>query len=304
MYQRNILDKATFRSHKEILEILGEHDPHSDFHVHYIDRYFEENPISYPYKTDNSALLLLLEGEMKINVNLETHQIRNNSIIFLPSQSYTHIMNISQHIKCVAIAFSDDFAFSNLKNYNDINIVRLLSDNRTLVISLSPDESRNIVTLTDNLYKLNSDREQLHTMERIYHYFNSLALELRVLHSLAEENYQPKTSRQKSLIQNFMSLLSSHCKKERSVQFYADQLAVTPGYLSKVLKEVSGQTASNIIEEAVIIEARNLLQNSEWTVAQIADQLHFSDQSFFGKFFKKKMKISPKEFRKQQNSTL
>ncbi|MGI9579931.1 helix-turn-helix domain-containing protein [Chryseobacterium sp. RRHN12] len=298
------MEKATFHSHKEILEILGEQDPHSDFHVHYIDRYFEENPISYPYKTDNSALLLLLEGEMKININLEMNHISNNSIIFLPSQSYTHIINITKNIKCVAIAFSDDFAFSNLKNYNDINIVRLLSDNSTLVISLSSDESRNIVNLTDNLHKLNSDREQLHAMERIYHYFNALALELRVLHSLAEEKYHPRTSRQKSLIQNFMTLLSSHCKKERSVQFYADRLAVTPGYLSKVLKEASGQTASDIIEEAVVIEARDLLQNSEWTVAQIADQLHFSDQSFFGKFFKKKMKVSPKEFRKQQNSAL
>ncbi|EJL68719.1 DNA-binding domain-containing protein, AraC-type [Chryseobacterium populi] len=234
---------------------------------------------------------------MSINVNLETYQISRNSIIFFPSQSYTHILKISQNIKSIVISFSDDFALSNLKNYNDINIVRLLSDNSTLITSLSPESSKSITGLADNLYQLNSDREQLFAMERIYHCFNSLTLELMVLHSKMQEDYHPKTSRQKTLIQNFMNMLFTHCKKERSVQFYADKLAVTPGYLSKILKEVSGLTASDIIEDAVVIEARNMLQNSNLSITQIADELHFSDQSFFGKFFKKKMKMSPREFR-------
>lgn len=297
------MEQVTFHSHNEIFEILGEQNFHSDFHVQNIDKSFPENPISYPFRSDNSALFLLLEGEMKININLEIYEINKNSIIFFPAQSYTQILHISEYIKSTVITFSDDFALSNLKNYSDINIVRLLSDNSTLVISLSPDSSKSIISLADNLYQLNSNRGQLYAMERIYHYFNSLTLELMVLYGTAQEDYHPKTSRQKTLIQNFMNMLFIHSKKQRSVQFYADKLAVTPGYLSKILKEVSGQTASDIIEGAVVIEARNLLQNSDLSIAQIAETLHFSDQSFFGKFFKKKMKISPKEFRNQKSFT-
>ncbi|MEO2071142.1 MAG: helix-turn-helix domain-containing protein [Zunongwangia sp.] len=93
--------------------------------------------------------------------------------------------------------------------------------------------------------------------------------------------------------------LHQYSRKERQVQFYADKLCVTPDYLTKILKEASRMTTKEIIEEAVIMEARKLLMDNSLTIAQIADMLHFSDQSFFGKFFKKKMKISPNFFRNQ-----
>jgi YesN/AraC family two-component response regulator len=63
------------------------------------------------------------------------------------------------------------------------------------------------------------------------------------------------------------------------------------------VKEASGESTHNIITNSVIIEARDMLLHSNLSITQIADKLNFSDQSFFGKFFKKKMKMSPKMFR-------
>nr|WP_262916446.1 helix-turn-helix domain-containing protein [Flavobacterium pectinovorum] len=106
-----------------------------------------------------------------------------------------------------------------------------------------------------------------------------------------------RTNRKKEIIKDFLSLLSIHVRDKRNVQFYADKLFITPGHLSKLLKEVSGNTSREVIEEAVVMEARNMLVDSSLSLAEIAEKLNFSDPSFFGKFFKKKMKITPKAFR-------
>jgi len=96
----------------------------------------------------------------------------------------------------------------------------------------------------------------------------------------------------------FFKILNTNFKNERSVQFYADQLCLTAGYLSKTLKEVTGKTASQLIDDTVIMEAKLLLKDSLRSVTEVAEDLKFSNASFFGKFFKKHTGFSPTEFRK------
>lgn len=86
--------------------------------------------------------------------------------------------------------------------------------------------------------------------------------------------------------------------KERSVIFYANKLCLTPKHLSGVVKEVSGKTAGEWIDNFVILEARALLKSSEMSVQEIAEYLHFANQSFFGKYFKHYVGMSPKEYRR------
>ena len=77
-----------------------------------------------------------------------------------------------------------------------------------------------------------------------------------------------------------------------------EKLFITPQYLSLILKELTGKSANKWIDDALIVEAKILLKAPQATVQQVADILHFSDQSTFGKFFKKHMGISPMEYRK------
>lgn len=80
---------------------------------------------------------------------------------------------------------------------------------------------------------------------------------------------------------------------------YADKMFLTPKHLSTVVKEVSGKTAGEWIDSLVILEAKAMLKSSEQSIQEIADELHFANQSFFGKYFKHHTGFSPKEYRKQ-----
>jgi AraC-like DNA-binding protein len=95
----------------------------------------------------------------------------------------------------------------------------------------------------------------------------------------------------------FMKLLSLHFREERSVQYYAAKMFVTPKHLTKMVKELTGKTCGEFIDEMVIAEAKILLNDSANSVANVADLLHFSDQFFFSKFFKNATGLSPSQYK-------
>ena len=93
-----------------------------------------------------------------------------------------------------------------------------------------------------------------------------------------------------------MTLLASYYDKERSVRFYAEKLNLTSNYLSGIIKDYTGKTASEWIEEYVILEAKALLKFSGLNIQQVAYELNFPSQSMFGKYFKKQTGMSPKVY--------
>ena len=100
------------------------------------------------------------------------------------------------------------------------------------------------------------------------------------------------------LSQEFVKLVKEHFRKERQLKFYADKLCITPRYLSRVVKECTGSSAAEWIELTVVLEARALLKSTNMTVQQISDELNFPSQTFFGKYFKRRVGMSPKEYRR------
>ena len=99
------------------------------------------------------------------------------------------------------------------------------------------------------------------------------------------------------IFQNFMLSLYRFYRRERDVTFYAKLQHITPRYFSSIIKEKSGSNASQWIIQMVISEAKQLLERSDLSIKEIAAELNFSNQSFFGKYFKQYVGISPKEYR-------
>ena len=100
------------------------------------------------------------------------------------------------------------------------------------------------------------------------------------------------------ITKEFLKHVKENFRRERQLQFYADLLCITPRYLSRVVKECTGASAAEWIERSVVLEARALLKSTNMTVQQISDELNFPSQTFFGKYFKRRVGMSPKEYRR------
>jgi len=285
---------------RDIINMLGEEAAHgTEFHVHYNKEVIEGNPFPFPFRSCNTAVLLMLEGRIKVQIDLQTYIVGPMDTMVLSSQSMIHILEIIEPVQNIGCVFTDEFAMTNMLNYEDIRLFRLTELNQTPILSLTEDQYSIIFDIMTKMYTLNLSQSEhnLYKKAKIFHYFNLLALEMMEMHRSGVNQANLKTNRKKEIIHEFLSLLSIHVRNNRNVKFYADKLFITAGHLSKLTKEVTGNTSREIIEEAVVMEARNLLMETSHSLAEIAEILHFSDQSFFGKFFKKKMKITPKSFR-------
>lgn len=118
-----------------------------------------------------------------------------------------------------------------------------------------------------------------------------------LLASRAPKLESSRYARSYTIFDRFARLTAEHYRKERSVEWYAKQLCITPKHLSEVVKSVSGRTAGQWISSMVLIEVKSLLQNTDLSIKEIAQELNFPNQSFLGKFFKNMEGVPPSEFR-------
>lgn len=100
-----------------------------------------------------------------------------------------------------------------------------------------------------------------------------------------------------ALITNFLNLVEQHFKQQRSVSFYADQLHISANYLNVVCQKNLNTTASSLIKDRILLEAKRLLKVSEMSVKDIVYDLNFYDHASFTKFFKGLTAMTPSEFR-------
>ena len=107
----------------------------------------------------------------------------------------------------------------------------------------------------------------------------------------------------RNLFRNFLRLLTDVYPRPRSVSYYAERLHVTPKYLSSVCKEQSTHTASALIHKAVLDDITRLLQYSDKSIKEIMIELDFPTLSFFGKYVKKHLGMSPKDFRNRLHAS-
>ena len=106
-----------------------------------------------------------------------------------------------------------------------------------------------------------------------------------------------KSTRNEEIFMQFIGMVEKFFKEERRVTWYALKLHMTPKHLSETIKKVSRQTPGEWIDNYVMLELRVLLKNSTLSIKEIAERMHFPNQSFLGKYFKQHTGMSPKEYR-------
>lgn len=254
----------------------------------------------YSCRIDAITLLVCLSGEMTCHINLKEYQIKANEILVNFPENIIQIDNVN-NMGAYAVLISSDFlkelqiefkqklsSYIQLKEnpitevpFEEIaclkNYYSLIKDN----IETCRPESENIVKglIVSLIYKMISMINTFQIKE--------------------VDNGISNKSRIQQTFEKFMSMLSAYHAEERSVKFYAEKMNITANYLSGIIKEYSGKTASEWINDYVILEAKTLLKFSDLNIQEIAYKLNFTTQSAFGKYFKQKTGVAPKFYIKK-----
>lgn len=252
---------------------------------------------AYPVTIDGFAAIIMMQGEATVSIDMQTYVVRPNMVVFFNPDSIIRTVRCSPDATAYCLAFSKSFV-------NEIQIdisaslpiyMRFGKDPVLEVTERDVAEIRQLFRLIKTM--LQSDKER-YRHEIIRTLFTAVFYIITEINQ-REQKGERKQGRCEVLFEEFMNLLEQHNKRERNVSFYARQLGITPKYLSSIVKEVSGKTAARWIDESVILEAKALLKYSGMSIQEIAYELNFSTQSFFGKYFKQHTGTSPSRYKRR-----
>lgn len=254
------------------------------------------NPTEHsPKAIDGFSALVMLSGEATIQVNMKSYTIKPNTIVFFNPQSVIRSERVSANAAGYFLAYSKNFI-------NDIQIGLTASLPIYMHFRMSPvlhvtqEDVAEILQIFQLMKRLLRN-DKTHYRNEMVHTLFTTAFYLIAEINKRESSQRSKQGRCEVIFDEFMLLLEKHCRRERNVAFYANELSLTPKYFSTAIKEVSGKTAARWIDEAVILEAKTLLKYSGKSIQEIAYELNFSTQSFFGKYFKQHTGESPSRYK-------
>lgn len=243
------------------------------------------------YKLPHFVIGICTKGECCFRLNMQDYRVTSPAVnLFVPGQiieNVTYSPNFEGHAIVLSKRFID---MLNIPGWQQHYIT--LYDQPVNPVS---EEFMSYVRFFFMLlHKAASDEENPYRIQVIENlirvcYFGGIGN----LKQVKKESVTYKNG----LVEKFIELVQEHYRQERLIGFYAEKLCITPKYLSKLVKEHTGRSAGEWIENHVIMDARAMLQSSDMTIQQIATTLNFPNQSFFGKYFKRATGISPKHYR-------
>jgi len=252
------------------------------------------------FRSDFLGILLVVKGTLTISINLEEHILQPNSLLLAAPHALKQVIAMDDNAILCGISATIDF-MSKIFADKLLDLMNYFSTKYCPHWQLE-DKDATTIANTFNLLLHRTEEYNTHTYgkELFYHAFASLLYELGGMGQKYARINHADFSRKENLVMAFTSHVQQHFRQQRNVQAFAEQLHVTPKYLTETVKEISGKTAGEIIDHFVILEAKRMLSDTTLSILQIAEELNFSDQSFFGKYFKRFVGHSPKEYRQIQ----
>lgn len=252
----------------------------------------------YPTRLNAACLAVCRKGRCRMNINLQEYEMREGMLCIILPEQIVQQGERSDDFSGSFIAVSRDFMDVVIPTMQQLFPMFFMIKERPC-IKVTAEELQAFEEYHSFLWRKVRLKNNPYRKEITQGLLLALFYEIYDIYQGHTAKERTPKSRKEDLFEHFIRYVSEGYKEERSVAYYAGKMFLTPKHLSTVVKEVSGKTAGEWIDSLVILEAKALLKSSEQSIQEIADELHFANQSFFGKYFKHHTGMSPKEYRKQ-----
>ena len=256
----------------------------------------QHHNLAAPHRHSFYHMVFFTEGTGKHTIDFNHFQVHPYQIYFMvPGQ--VHSWNFEGKVDGYVINFSNGFFKSFLLRPDYIDSFSFLTgDTQRSVINL-PDQIRDsIIALFENLVSQSrSSFSQGADMVRLL----LLQIFIHIEQGYFSDDKSNSLSQNNVLLRNFRKLIELNFLELKLPGEYAALLYISPNHLNALCKEHLGMQAGELVRERIVLEAKRLLVNMDVSVSEIAYKLNFSDNSYFAKFFKKEVGMTPDAFRKK-----
>lgn len=283
---------------KELINIELSEVPNKGMIIHAIKKYVIKTKDDESFLVNNFSILLIKSGTFRIQLKDTIQDLSTQDLVIIHKNSLCTVLEVKGKLQLFLVSFTTEFAFQNCFKKELVDAFYFFLAKCSIKIALDRKDFI-VLSIIFKLIHLLNKEVKFDGLERELQQisFNLFLYELRLIYTKYTSDASANFSRKESLIIQFLTILTIHCKKQHSVRFYAGALCITSGHLNKIVKQITGKTVKSLIAEAIITEAKKLLDDFQLTIAFISEELEFSSASSFSVFFKRHTSISPSGYR-------
>jgi AraC-like DNA-binding protein len=269
-------------------------NPQKEYQVEVFDanRHFK---VEYPHRHDFYEVLYLSGGSGFHIIDSNNYKIEPPCIFFMtPGQ--THKLELSKDIDGYIFLFARDFYLLNQSNKNKLlsfPFFHSVTRQNPPLLLINNDDNlflKNLFIRGANYVKNNSATDEIIR--------SLLDLILLTCTQLYPKEYSVIPNNKGHItVKKFMLLIEENYEQNLKVNDYANMLSITANHLTQLVKQITGKTTNEILQEKNILEIKRLLLYTNLTVTEIAAQMNFADQSYLTKYFKKCTGQTPIQYR-------
>lgn len=244
---------------------------------------------------DFMTMCLVHSGELQLTLNEDSIVVKPRSYVILLQGQLCKVEQISKDFLGQYMLISNDF-LSRIQVKDSHQVTKYILN--TPYAPLGAAEYEALTNSFNMIRGLIHQKDNPYQAEVLYHLVKSFYYGLGYYIHHGMKNELPM-GREEQITKMFTDLVNQHYRREHGVVFYASCLHISPKYLSECVKQTLGVSAKQYIRDMILQYARTMLMRQDLTISEIANQLYFTDQSTFGKYFRSYMGIGPKQWRKK-----
>jgi AraC-like DNA-binding protein len=238
---------------------------------------------------------------MNVSIDNKNYRLSENHVLHITDYHILKDISISDDIEAYLVIIEREF-FGEIMRFSrrvPESVIAAIHDRP--IQSINSEDKLRLKNAVEKIIDSIDRKDSPWQADLIKNDLRGFMIEMSIVtYKAYKEHESDIPSGKNTLFFLFLQLLKTHCREQHEVKFYASEIGIDPGYLSRILKKISGKTTAQWISEAIVREAELLLSLPENNVQSVSDELNFSDQSSFGKFFKKHKGISPLKFQQEK----
>ena len=247
--------------------------------------------IDQPTLLPEMRILIIKQGWACPVINMIERRLEVGDMVFLGSNGILQVKESSSDVQGIGLSISDELFSLAIGNLVPSTFDGHLRD---CMLRLQPNEMDFLDQLHLMLYR--HLRQPEGSSQVTLHLLSAFLWQVDYLCSRNEQSHRESQTREQRLFTDFIQLVSQYAPEHHTIDYYASRLCLTPRYLSSIIKQVSGKSAKEWIDDALVTRIKIDLKHTDKPIARICDDMNFPNPSFLTKFFKRMTGMTPSQY--------